>query len=230
MLTGIRAVFFDAVGTLLFPHPTAVEVYAAVARGHGYDISTELIRTRFRAAFRAEEDRDRAADWTTDETREVERWQRIVAATLGEIPDPTACFDELYSHFSRANAWALGDGAGRLLGELHTRGYILGVGSNFDLRLKSVVAETPELAPLKNCIVISSVVGYRKPRREFFREVIRVAGCEAGEILFVGDDIENDCVGATSAGMKTVLIQPHAMRNCEYPAIASLGELLPSAE
>ena len=33
-----------------------------------------------------------------------------------------------------------------------------------------------------------------------------------------------------AAGMKAVLIHPHAARNCEYPAIASLGELLPSVE
>ena len=37
---------------------------------------------------------------------------------------------------------------------------------------------------------------------EFFREVIRVADCEPGEILFVGDDVENDYEGARRAGLE----------------------------
>ena len=35
LLKGIRAVFFDAGGTLLYPHPSVGEVYSRVAAEHG---------------------------------------------------------------------------------------------------------------------------------------------------------------------------------------------------
>ena len=69
----IRAVFFDAVGTLIFPDPPAAEVYAGVALRHGLKLDSELIRKRFIESFNAEEAFDREHDWVTSEEREVER-------------------------------------------------------------------------------------------------------------------------------------------------------------
>ena len=44
LLVGVRAVFFDAVGTLLFPEPPAVEVYARTAARHGLVIAVSEVR------------------------------------------------------------------------------------------------------------------------------------------------------------------------------------------
>ncbi len=65
--SGIRAVFFDAVGTLLFPDPPATTVYAAVGREFGLDADPAEIGQRFRDAFRTEELADRASGWLTGE-------------------------------------------------------------------------------------------------------------------------------------------------------------------
>ena len=83
----------------------------------------------------------------------------------------------------------------------------------------------PELAPLRERTVISAAVGFRKPSAKFFREVVRVAGCEPGEILFVGDDLRNDYIGATEAGLNAVLLDPRgdsALQN----RITHLAQLL----
>lgn len=224
-LTEIRAVVFDAVGTLLIPHPPAVDVYAAVAREQGVDIAPGLIRDRFRTAFRREEEIDRTANWRTSEAREVERWQRIVAATLVEVGDTSRCFRELFRHFASPSAWTLAPDTAEVLHAAQRDGFVLGMGSNYDSRLCDVVSGFPALAPLRERVVISSQVGYRKPAREFFDEVIRVVGCDPSTILFVGDDLANDCVGAAAAGLRTVLIDPLAPRTRSYPVIASLGEL-----
>src|SRR5437879_5731737 len=98
---GIKAVFFDAVGTLIFPRPSAPAVYAEVAHRHGLDLATDVIRDRFLAAFRAEEETDRVAGWVTSEERERTRWRRIVTETLVGVFDPDACFHELFEHFSK---------------------------------------------------------------------------------------------------------------------------------
>jgi putative hydrolase of the HAD superfamily len=203
---GVRAVFFDAVGTLLHPRPTAAEVYAAVARRHGRDISVADTRARFVAAFRKEEEADRAAGWATSEAREAQRWRRIVAATLAGVDDPETCFSELFDHFARPQSWQLDPDAGPLVAQLAGRGLILGIGSNYDARLLTVLAGFPELAPAAGRVVVSAAVGFRKPAGQFFRALVRAAGCAPAEVLFVGDDPENDYEGARAAGLRAVLV------------------------
>jgi putative hydrolase of the HAD superfamily len=206
-LAGVRAVFFDAVGTLIAPDPPAPEVYAAVGRRHGSRLDVATVAERFRAAFRREEERDRAAGWRTDDAREEQRWRSIVAAVLDDVADPEACFRELWDHFARPSAWACLAGGGQVLAELARRGRTLGLASNYDRRLRPVAAGLPELAPIRH-LVISAEVGWRKPALAFFDAVVRAADCEPGEVLLVGDDFENDCEGATAAGLRAVLLDP----------------------
>jgi len=207
-LLHVRAVFFDAVGTLLFPNPPAADVYAQVAARHDLRITVNEIRKRFLSAYRAEEVADRAAGWRTGEEREVRRWRRIVGESLAGVRDPEDCFQELFRHFGRPHAWQVNPSAVEVLGELRARGIRLGIGSNYDARLHSVLDGIPDLSPLRERAVISAQVGFRKPAGEFFREVVHVAGGEPREILFVGDDLENDYEGARRAELKSVLLAP----------------------
>jgi putative hydrolase of the HAD superfamily len=225
LLAGVRAVFFDAVGTLLFPDPPAAEIYARVAARHGLAISVDEVRARFLHAYREEEQIDRATGWVTSEEREVRRWRRIVGDSLAGVRDPETCFHELFHHFGRPDAWRLDPQTASVLDQLQVRGLRIGIGSNYDARVLSVVDGIPSLAPFHDRVVISARVGFRKPSPEFFREVIRVAECEPGEILFVGDDVENDFEGARRAGLKAVLLAPRA-ENQKVAGVRNLRELL----
>jgi putative hydrolase of the HAD superfamily len=214
-LTGVRAVVFDAVGTLITPDPPAPAVYAEVSRRYGSCLAPDVIAARFRDAFRAEEETDRAAGGRTNETREERRWRTIVAATLDDVTDPEACFGELWLHFARPAAWRCDASVGRVIPELCRRGFTVGMASNFDGRLKTVIGGLPALASLRP-IVISSEVGWRKPAAEFFQQVVKAVGRSPAEILHIGDDVVNDCDGALAAGLRAL----HVSR------IASLAELL----
>ena len=68
----------------------------------------------------------------TDEARELERWRAIVGDVLDDVADREGCFDYLYEHFARPDAWRLADGAEGLLQQLDERGLTLGLASNFD--------------------------------------------------------------------------------------------------
>jgi putative hydrolase of the HAD superfamily len=203
-----RAVFFDAVGTLLHPVPGALSVYADFARRHGLDTTPAAIRARFLEAYRAEESADAASGWVTSEEREQHRWRRIVTESLAGVRDADACFRELYEHFARPDAWRVDPAAGELVARLLDRGFAVGLGSNYDARLWPVLDGFPELSPLRGRVVVSAAVGFRKPAAEFFREVVRVAGCEPGGVLFVGDDLGNDYEGAAAAGLGAILLDP----------------------
>ncbi len=206
-MSAIRAIFFDAVGTLIHPEPPAAVVYAEVGRRFGSTLMLADIQKRFLLAFEHEEAADFDNGLRTSEEREIERWRNIVWRVLDDVRDPEACFQELYHHFSRPEAWRCDTEAHYVLKELSKRGYVVGMASNYDRRLKNVVAGIPALQPLRH-LVISSEVGWRKPEIAFFDAVCRMAEVHATEMLFVGDDVGNDYQGATNAGLGAILFDP----------------------
>ncbi len=205
-LTGIRAIFFDAVGTLLHPHEAVATTYRNVAMRQGVDIGEEAIAQRFREAFARQEEIDRQAGWRTSESREVERWRSIVRQTLREAPRPDELFFELWEWYRNPASWGLRPQTAEVLAQLQERGFVLGMASNFDARLVEIVAGKPELEPLADRLVISSLTGWRKPAREFYMQMIATAGQAAEQILHVGDDRRNDFDGARAVGMHAVLL------------------------
>src|SRR5262249_49491644 len=158
---------------LIHPEPPAGLVYAAVGRTRGSRRSPAEIATRFRSAFAREEQVDREHGLRTDERRETERWRRIVAAVLDDVADSEGCFEELFEHFARPVSWRCDPDAARVLRDIAGRGFAVGMASNYDSRLHSVLAGLPELRPL-DTIAISAEVGWRKPAREFFATLERV--------------------------------------------------------
>ncbi|MEU0571627.1 HAD family hydrolase [Nonomuraea sp. NPDC005983] len=62
--------------------------------------------------------------------------------------------------------------------------------------------------------------GVSKPAPEFFARVAAVAGREPGEILYVGDRLDNDVLPAGRAGMRTALLRrgPWGYLHAERPA------------
>jgi putative hydrolase of the HAD superfamily len=201
----VRAVFFDAVGTLIHPEPTAPVVYAAVARSLGGRLTPTEVAMRFRGAFARQEALDLADGLRTSEERERRRWRHIVAEVLSDVREGERCFEELFAHFARPDAWRCDSDAATVLGELERRGHVLGLASNYDGRLRGVAAGLPELRPLRH-LVISSEVGWRKPAPQFFAALFERTGLQPREILFVGDDPPNDYDGATAAGLRALLI------------------------
>jgi putative hydrolase of the HAD superfamily len=203
----LNAVFFDAVGTLIHADPPATEVYLKIGRRWGSRLTRAEVAARFAQAFAAEESADHALGLCTSEERERARWQRIVASVLDDVSDREGCFRELYEHFRRPAAWRIEPDLTALCRELEQRGLILGLDSNYDHRLRDVIAGVPGLRSFRH-IVISSEVGWRKPAQKFFVALAAGAGVEPQTILHVGDDPENDYEGALAAGVHAVLFDP----------------------
>ena len=45
-----------------------------------------------------------------------------------------------------------------------------------------------------------------KPDARIYQVALAAAGCDAGEVLFVGDTVEHDVVGPRAQGMRTALL------------------------
>ncbi|OWK47013.1 HAD family hydrolase [Fimbriiglobus ruber] len=223
----VRAVFFDAVGTVLHPEPGAPAVYADAAARYGISADPATVLERFRAAYLREEAVDARTGWATSEARELARWQTIVRETLPGAP--AECFDLLYQHFANPAGWRVPDRAAEVFAALTSRGLILGLASNYDSRLDTVLAGRHELAALRDRVVVSSRLGVRKPGAAFFQHLLRVAACEPGEMLYVGDDRDNDFDGAAAAGLRAVLLDPKNRHPDVTPRITALTDLLTTA-
>jgi putative hydrolase of the HAD superfamily len=221
----VRAIFFDAVGTLIHPEPPAALVYAEAGRRHGSRLTAAEVAQRFAAACAREEALDLAQGQQTSEKRELQRWQRIVAEVLDDVANPAACFAELYRHFSQSAAWRCEPEVGGVLEELAARGHKLGIASNYDHRLRPVVKGLAALQPLRE-LVVSSAVGWRKPAPQFFTAITSYAGLPIDRILFVGDDRVNDYEAARACGMPAVLFDPLGKYPDVPERIARLGEIL----
>jgi putative hydrolase of the HAD superfamily len=225
-MNSIRAVFFDAVGTLLHPEPAAALMYADAGRRFGSHYSPETIARRFLRSFQKQEALDRASGWITSEQRELERWRDIVGEVLDDVADPGGCFAVLHDHFAQPESWRCEPEAEALFEDLRARGYELGLASNFDSRLSGLVEGLRPLHPLRGQLVASFDVGFRKPAPEFFQALCRRTGLAAANILHVGDDPHNDYAGAEAAGLAAVLYDPFG-KNADWPGtrISTLGEV-----
>ena len=199
-------IFFDAVGTLLKPATPVDETYHLYGNKHGSCISKDSIRNRFYESFKKEELKDIEQDCKTNEVRECERWESIVSECFPDLKNTALLFNDLFKYFSNPSAWELYPGTIPVLKHLENSGINWGIASNFDLRLQSIVKSKPELC---NCkwLIISSLVGYKKPSRHFFDHLQTSSGISFKEILMVGDSPENDIRPAKELGMQTFEIK-----------------------
>src|SRR5438128_2425797 len=121
-MNDVTFIFFDAGGTLLLPNPSVGETYETVGRRFGSRRTADELTDRFRSAFRRQVTLDAAAGWRTNDERELARWRAIVAEALDDVTDAEQCFETLYSHFARPEAWQCPPETGAVLRELSTRG------------------------------------------------------------------------------------------------------------
>ncbi len=199
----VKAIFFDAAGTLIHVREPVGRVYAAAARRHGIAADEEAMGGAFRSAWKSLPHPQNGGKPAADDERSW--WRELVrrcftTAIGSEPPEPrlAAAFDELYRHYSSAEAWAVYDDVLPALARLRER-HGLFVLSNFDRRLRSVL-DGHGLSRFFSSIIISSEIGASKPHRLIFDAARAAAGCRAEECLHAGDDPVCDVMGATAAG------------------------------
>lgn len=224
MSTPIRAVLFDAVGTLIYPDPPVVEVYFHAGRKFGSKLERDDIAARFQRAFHAEERADRfPSRSTTDgptlqrrptsEKRERQRWRRIVESVFSDVrSDEGQLFATLWEHFAFSSNWSVFADVPTTLTRLEQQGLVVGIASNFDRRLMKISEDLPPLAACTH-VLCSSLIGYPKPSPEFFRAAENELKLSPGEILLAGDDWENDHVGARAAGWQAIHLNRSSARD-----------------
>jgi putative hydrolase of the HAD superfamily len=206
----IKAVFFDAAGTLIKPARSVGESYAAIAAKHGKEVSSTNITERFRTCFDAAP-RLAFPGATEDTLAALERdWWKSLVAQVFEPWSPFVRFEEyfaeLFAYFASPNAWTLYPEVLETLTALKERDLILDVISNFDSRLVRILDGLGAGAQFEN-IFVSSRVGYAKPDGRIFNAALSCHGLAPAQALHVGDSEINDLSGANQAGIKGILVE-----------------------
>ncbi|MDE7242923.1 MAG: HAD family hydrolase [Oscillospiraceae bacterium] len=106
---------------------------------------------------------------------------------------------------------------------------LVGIGTNMTAMYQYAKLERLGILQDIDFIVTSEEAGSEKPDRRLFDCCVEKAGCPASECVFVGDSLENDALGAQSAGLLPVWLCTRPPENPpELPAgvrrIGSLAE------
>jgi len=195
----VRAVTFDVGGTLIAPWPSVGHIYAEAARVHGGEpVSPDLLNARFKTAWGAQTNFDYSrVGWAA-------LVDKVFAGLLPEPPSHTF-FAVLYERFAQPEAWRIFDDVWPALDSLAARGIRLGVISNWDERLRGLLARL-RLAERFEVIVVSCEAGCAKPSVKIFERAVAAFGVPAESVLHVGDSPEMDVAGAQAAGMQAARI------------------------
>ena len=78
----------------------------------------------------------------------------------------------------------------------------MGIAGNFSREIEAFLAEHADV----DFIASSERWGVEKPNSEFFSRIVDDAGCEAADITYVGDRLDNDVLPAAKVGMASVWI------------------------
>jgi putative hydrolase of the HAD superfamily len=199
----IKAILFDAAGTLFYLTKTVGDHYAYVSREIGLDLDAQQLDRAFHTAWRQMPLRP-----AIDGPRENDDkgwWHEFVGRVFDQVApslsklDRDNFFEIAYEHFAEAGVWKLYPEVLDALEQLRER-FQLAVISNFDGRLR-LILQNLGIAKYFSRVFISSELGADKPDPEIFWRALKLMHLNANEVLHVGDDPERDWKAAKEAGL-----------------------------
>jgi putative hydrolase of the HAD superfamily len=199
----LKAIFFDAVGTLFRLTKTVGDHYAYVGREVGLDLNPQNLERAFHAAW--EKMPQRAAINGPRENDDKGWWRELVDLVLEQVAPALSEFDRdnffeiAYEHFAEAGVWELYPEVSGVLKKLQPR-FQLAVISNFDGRLRFILQHLG-ISKFFSHVFISSELGADKPDPEIYRRVLKLIDRKPTEVLHVGDDSQRDWEAASAAGL-----------------------------
>ena len=199
----IKAILFDAAGTLFYLTKTVGDHYAYVGRKVGLDLNSQQLERAFHAGWQQMPQRSAIEGPREDDDKGW--WRKLVGRVLEQVApslnefDRDNFFEVAYEHFAESGVWELYPEVPEVLERLRPR-FELAVISNFDGRLRLILQHLG-ISKYFAHVFISSELGADKPDPEIFRRALKIMHLDANEVLHVGDDPERDWTAASAAGL-----------------------------
>jgi putative hydrolase of the HAD superfamily len=182
-----------------------------------------------------------AAQFTVDigEIDWKNHWRRYLDAyiTTSGVGDDPSIREEVHTHLD--SEFAVGDLWSRIiprsvdgLRALAATGVRVGVISNADgsvaqrLAAQEVLQVGPGLGVEVECVIDSGAVGVSKPDPRIFEIALDAMGVDAADAWYVGDMPGIDVVGARTAGLWPIVMDPYGFQpDADYARVTSLFDV-----
>ena len=198
---GLRAIFFDAGNTLVFPDR---EKTLAPLKSRGIEVPEDTIFAAERAARRYRDANASADPKHTDQ----HFWDVYYEELLSHLPGNEDLLPDLIAAARNSGNWSrVLPGTRECLIRLK-RKYRLGIISNSDGHIADLF-ERLDLADCFETITDSARVGFQKPDSRIFLAALRSLGIPAEESVYIGDVYSIDYVGARAVGMQAIVMDPY---------------------
>lgn len=233
MTHSIRVVFFDAADTLFHVHGSVAEMYLRHAVEFGFrqkPDSAKEIGQAFRRAFHEAP----PPVFAVTEPAQIKQSERLwwfdivhnVFYRVGMFERFDEFFDQVFRSFEDHRAWRLFPETVSTLALLKAQGLELGIVSNFDSRLFTVMRGLG-IADSFDTVTISSLAQAAKPSPKIFQMALEKHAVDPEEALHVGDSMREDVEGARKAGLHTALLdRAGTVKPVDVPILNSLEEVI----
>lgn len=217
-MTDVRAVLFDAGGTLVLQHPSRLgELIEVTLNAEDCFVAHYLTMAEFSAA----KSRDAALPW--------EWWLERYFTRLG-LPQPHTIGPAIRGGYG---LWMLPiPGAVEAVARLAEAGVRVAVVSNSDGSVRESLADAG-FGDVFEFVIDSHEEGVSKPDPEIFRRAVERLGLTPGEVWYAGDSPYHDVAGARAAGLGGAwLVDPLDLHRGDHriSSVAVLPELVLAQE
>jgi putative hydrolase of the HAD superfamily len=207
-----KVIFLDAVGTLFGVKGSVGKIYSQIAQEFGVEVSGETLNQTFVRSFKASSPPVFPDAEAHDIPQlEFEWWLRVACSTfeqagvIKQFSDFSSFFSELYIHFGTGEAWFVYPDVLPTLAKWRRMGIELGVLSNFDSRIYSVLQDL-QLKDFFESITICTQVGAAKPDPRIFTIALQKHKCLPEAAWHIGDSVTEDYHGAKAVGLRAIWI------------------------
>ena len=233
----IRVVFFDAANTLFHVNGSVADIYLQHAVQFGFQ-QTPDSRAAITQAFSRAFNEAPPPIFAATEPAHIKQSERLwwfdvvhnVFYRVGMFERFDDFFERVFEVFEDPGSWKLYPETAPTLTGLRKQGLELGVISNFDSRLFSVMRGLG-IHELFDTVTISSLAHAAKPAPKIFQLALDKHAVDPDEALHIGDSVRDDVEGATNAGLQALLLDRQGRQQSSgVRVIRTLDELLPVIE
>lgn len=219
----VQTLSLDAGGVLVFPN---FERISDTFARHGIHVSADALRAADTHGRFAIDTAERVA--TTNDADRGSMHFRTMFELAGVAADAPIqpVLDELWAYHCEHNLWEyVPADVVPALDRLASTGLTLVVGSNANGIIHRVF-ERAGLSRYFSVVCDSHLEGVEKPDRRFFDILVQRAGGRPETTLHVGDLYHVDVIGARSAGLQAMLLDPHDLYSgYDVTRVRSLSDL-----
>jgi putative hydrolase of the HAD superfamily len=207
----IKAVFFDWFNTLAHYYPSREQLESQALKELGFLIVPETMRRALYLADKYYYEEQALFPLSrrgpAEQVKVFLHYQRIVLQSC-KIPLDDALAEALMKRTRELNdtiKFVLYDDVAPALSVLRQKQITVGIISNLQSEINSKCRELG-IANLVDFTVTSGEVGADKPEPPIFLRALFLAKTAPGEAIHVGDQYQNDVVGARNVGINPVLL------------------------